>query len=77
MALNCDERRLSPFRVLSQEDLKASTAILRLNVPGSSTLQLSWIWQTGQWHLFGADAGGRAGTVEDAVADPASLLECS
>lgn len=77
MALNCDERRLSPFRVLSREDLKASTAILRPNVPGSSTLQLSWIWQTGRWHLFGADAGGRAGTVEDAVADPASLLECS
>jgi hypothetical protein len=56
---------------LTRSDLKASTAILRPNIPGSSTLQLSWIWQTGRWFLFAnADATAAAN------ADAAALLEC-
>jgi hypothetical protein len=70
VALNCEERLLRPFRVLTKGDLKASTAILRPNIPGSSSVQLSWIWHTGRWYSFRSDADADAG------ADPASLLEC-
>ena len=83
IALHCDERWLKVFRVLHRSDLRASTAILRPNTPGASSLQLSWIWQTGRWYLFrseadaqtvDADADGIPDT--DADADVASLLEC-
>ena len=32
------------FQQLTKDDLHASTAILKPNVPGSTTLWLSWIW---------------------------------
>ena len=32
-----------PF--LSKQDVRASTALLNPNIPGSSTMRLSWIWQ--------------------------------
>jgi hypothetical protein len=71
MFLKCDEHVLWIFRVLKRSDLKASTAILWPNIPGSSSLQLSWIWQTEQWLLFGANANATD------PATPASLLECA
>jgi hypothetical protein len=71
ITLKCDEQWIRIFRPLTKSDLKASTAILRPNIPGSSTLQLSWIWQTGRWFLFAnADAAAAAD------ADAAGLLEC-
>jgi hypothetical protein len=73
IALKCDEHWMRIFRPLRKSDLKASTAILRPNIPGSSTLQLSWIWQTGRWFLF---ANADAAAVADADADAAGLLEC-
>ena len=75
LALKCDEQWLKEFRVLKRSDLQASTAILQPNIPGSSSLHLSWIWQTGRWHLFneGPDADADAG----ADADATTLLECS
>jgi hypothetical protein len=90
IALNCEGRWLKVFRVLNRSDLRASTAILRPNIPGASSLQLSWLWQTGRWYLFNshADAGPNAEphvhTVAelnadadpDADVDPGSLLEC-
>ena len=45
--LGADESTLNRFRLLRSEDIKASTAILDPNIPGASTLRLSWIWQTG------------------------------
>jgi hypothetical protein len=45
--LSADHDTLSRFRVLSKQDVKCSTALLDPNSPGSSTLRLSWIWQTG------------------------------
>jgi hypothetical protein len=45
--LGADEKTLNQFKLLQREDLKASTAILKPNLPGSSTLRLSWIWETG------------------------------
>ncbi|KAM6490431.1 hypothetical protein JOM56_014104, partial [Amanita muscaria] len=54
------------FRVLTKDDVKASTAILNPNEPGSSKLHLSWIWNTSRF-LGTADAGTGA--------DPAMLNE--
>lgn len=45
--LGADERTLTTFRLLSKEDVKASTAVLKPNIPGSSSIRLSWIWETG------------------------------
>jgi hypothetical protein len=45
--LGADEQTLNRFKLLQRDDLKASTAILKPNLPGSSTLRLSWIWETG------------------------------
>lgn len=45
--LGADERTLDKFKLLSRDDVKASTAILDPNIPGSTTVRLSWIWETG------------------------------
>ena len=45
--LRADERTLNKFKQLLRADVKASTAILDPNIPGSSSLRLSWIWETG------------------------------
>lgn len=45
--LGADDSTLNKFRVLSREDVKASTAILNPNIPGASSLRLSWIWEMG------------------------------
>ena len=45
--LGADEHTLNKFKLLSRDDVKASTAILDPNIPGSSTIRLSWIWETG------------------------------
>jgi hypothetical protein len=45
--LGADEPTLNKFKLLSRDDVKASTAILDPNTPGSTTIRLSWIWETG------------------------------
>ena len=45
--LGADDRTLTTFQLLRRDDVKASTAILHPNIAGSSTLRLSWIWETG------------------------------
>ena len=39
---------LNKYQILLKEDVKASTAMMQPNLPGASSLRLSWIWQT-QW----------------------------
>lgn len=56
--LGADESILNRFKVLSRADVKASTAILDPNIFGSSSLRLSWIWETG---------GGISGSSPDAI----------
>ena len=56
--LGADEHTLKTFQVLSREDVKASTAILDPNITGSSTIQLSWIWEM---------KGKAAGSTPDAM----------
>jgi hypothetical protein len=41
-----DHTILDKFRILLKEDVKASTAIVDPNDTGSTSLRLSWIWQT-------------------------------
>lgn len=67
--LHADTPTLQQFRELKKEDIKASTAILNPNVAGSTTLQLSWIWQDTRRHILPVDA--------DIIAtDAATILEC-
>jgi hypothetical protein len=44
--LNAGAGVLGRFRPLTRLDVKASSALINPNVPGASSLQLSWIWQT-------------------------------
>lgn len=44
--LATDHTILDKFRILLKEDVKASTAIVDPNDTGSTSLRLSWIWQT-------------------------------
>lgn len=43
--LGADKHILDRFRDLTKHDVKASSAIRDPNIPGSSSLRLSWIWQ--------------------------------
>lgn len=44
--LGADNSILHKYQILRKDDLKSSTALLNPNVPGSTRVQLSWIWQT-------------------------------
>ena len=59
--LAADTNTLQIFQKLTKQDLKASSAIMDPNTPGSTSLSLSWIWQV-------STAGERS---------PATLQECS
>lgn len=45
--LGADAVILDWFQLLTRADVKASTALLNPNIPGSSSIRLSWIWQHG------------------------------
>jgi hypothetical protein len=82
IALNCGESILSQYRILTKEDLKSSTAILDPNIPGSTTLKLSWIWHSSKWLILNDNA--IPGAITDSATDPGpgpaidrfTLLEC-
>ncbi|KAF8801024.1 hypothetical protein BYT27DRAFT_7116196, partial [Phlegmacium glaucopus] len=44
------------LKPLQPEDIRASTAIVNPNEPGSTQLKLSWIWQTAGGHRLGLAA---------------------
>lgn len=44
--LNAEPRIMKYFQVLKKEDVRSSTAILNPNIPGSTTLRLSWLWES-------------------------------
>ena len=68
--LGADHATLQEFRELKKDDIKASTAILKPNTPGSTTLHLSWIWHDMAGHILpGADA-------DLSSTDAATILEC-
>lgn len=59
--LGASEVDLQRYRKLEKSDLKASTAVLNPNMPGSTTAQVGWIWQVGI----------------DAADSPAAVTECT
>lgn len=62
MKLGASPETVDRFKVLTIEDIKASTAIVNPNEPGSTQLKLSWIWQYAGGHRWGlADANAGAG----------------
>lgn len=67
ITLSCEESLLMMFRVLTRQDLKASTEILKPNEHGSSSVRLSWIWRTGRYFLFQPKDGNEAGGSDPAV----------
>ena len=46
--LDAGHEVLDRFKILLKDHIKSSTALLNPNEPGSSNVQLSWIWQMGQ-----------------------------
>lgn len=47
--LGANDATLTKFRVLTLQDIRSSSALLKPNEPGSSTNhRLSWIWQSGR-----------------------------
>lgn len=53
ITLGADHLTLSRLRILKPDDIKASTAILNPNEPGSTSIKLPWIWQTAKRHQLG------------------------
>lgn len=73
VGLGADPVTQTRLRALSPDDVKASTAIINPNEPGSTGLRLSWIWQTASGHRFGLADGAGAGTGAD---HSANTREC-
>lgn len=68
--LGADPEILKNFRQLSHDDVRSSTAVLKPNIPGSTQLKLSWIWQSIDRRIMADD-------MENVdTSDPATLLEC-
>jgi hypothetical protein len=65
--LGADDKTLSTFQILTKEDVKASSAIRNPNDFGSSSIRLSWIWQTEK---------GLDGPESESESDPAMMCEC-
>lgn len=69
----------SRFQKLTPEDIKASTAIINPNEPGSTRLKLSWIWQSSGGHRWGLASGpdefDESSTINDASAE-LNIIEC-
>jgi hypothetical protein len=75
VTLNCEESLLRIFRVLTRQDLKASTEILRPNEEGSSSVRLSWIWRTGRYFLFQPNDAAEAARPSNEAGPPVGQPE--
>lgn len=74
--LGADPVTVNRFQILTPEDVKASTAVVNPNEPGSTRLKLSWIWQTAGGHRWGLATGiDDAGEGSHANAD-VNVFEC-
>ncbi|KAF9489747.1 hypothetical protein BDN71DRAFT_1401155, partial [Pleurotus eryngii] len=47
MTLKANDTILHKFKKLSKADIKSNTYVVNPNQPGSTTLNLSWIWHIG------------------------------
>ncbi|KAF8811081.1 hypothetical protein BYT27DRAFT_7221743 [Phlegmacium glaucopus] len=69
IALGADPATQAQLQPLRPEDVKASTAIVNPNEPGSTRLTLSWIWQMAGGHHLGLVANIGAGATSDSVSE--------
>lgn len=82
--LGANSAILNQFRTLTTEDIKASTAIVNPNEPGSTRIKLSWIWQTAGGHRWGLTTGvgsdntgtGTGGAHSEETGSDVNVLEC-
>ncbi|KAH9484689.1 hypothetical protein JR316_0001588 [Psilocybe cubensis] len=61
VVLGADDSTLRKFQVLKKEDIKTSTAILDPNTPGSTRVQLSWIWHSANQQRLGPNIVAEGG----------------
>ena len=71
-SLGGDPAILHRFKILTVDDIKASTAVINPNQPGSTSLRLSWIWQTAGGHRFGLATGSQSAGQGNDV----NIMEC-
>ena len=74
--LGAENTILSRFKVLNPPDVSASTALLKPNEPGSTSIKLSWIWQSSSRHLQASNIDFDM-DVDDSADDPSNVLECT
>jgi hypothetical protein len=67
LVLEADPLILSRYMVLNPDDIVGSTVILNPNQPGSTSIKLSWIWQTSARHIV--DVSGPSSNVGRVVRD--------
>lgn len=77
--LQADNHILSRLKLLNPEDVGASTAMLNPNAPGSTRINLSWIWRSSARHILEyPDTSNPFVDVMDVGAEGfESLLECT
>jgi hypothetical protein len=83
--LAAEDDILSRLKVLTPMDVTASTAMLNPNAPGSTRINLSWIWQTSSRHILefplsqnhlADDSTPRQSDADHSADGFQSLLEC-
>lgn len=75
--LGAENPILTSLKVLTPQDVTASTAILKPNEPGSTRIKLSWIWQSSSRHLPGSNVDFDMDAEADGDAeDRYNVLEC-
>jgi hypothetical protein len=75
LKLGADPVTMNRFQTLTIDDVKASTAIVNPNEPGSTRIKLSWIWQSAGGHRLGL-ASGTPGTANGNSVPETNILEC-
>jgi hypothetical protein len=68
VSLGADDFTLTRLKVLNPKDIKASTAVLNPNEPGSTNIKLPWIWQTTAINRLGLLPNSDGNAEENAVA---------
>jgi hypothetical protein len=77
LILDADPTVLSRYQVLLPADIAGSTAVLNPNEPGSTSIKLSWIWQSSAFYSeFGRSANDPNLDGGLMAEDPIRLLEC-
>jgi hypothetical protein len=67
---------INQFQELTYDDVKASTALVNPNEPGSTQLKLSWIWQSAGGHRWGLSSLTGTGTGTASLMTDSSIMEC-